>query len=52
MLCPKRIRAEAGEYLTRIPYAETQGECERLRDSFLSRYGKDFPKATETLTRD
>ena len=49
---PKRIRAEAGEYLTRIPYAETQAECERLRDSFISRYGRDFPKATETLRRD
>jgi transposase-like protein len=49
---PKRIRAEASEYLTRMPYGETQAECERLRDGFLGRYGKDFPKATETLTRD
>ncbi len=49
---PKRIRTEAGEYLTKIPYAETQAECERLRDSFISRYERDFPKATETLRRD
>lgn len=49
---PKRIRSEASEYLTKIPYAETQGECERRRDGFLSRYGKNFPKAMETLTRD
>jgi putative transposase len=49
---PKRVRAEASEYLRRIPYADTQAECERLRDAFLSRYGKDFPKAAETLKRD
>jgi len=49
---PKRVRAEASEYLSKIPYAETQAECERLRDVFLSRYGKDFPKAAETLKRD
>ncbi len=49
---PKRIRAEAGTYLSPIPYAETQRECERLRDVFITRYGKDFPKAAETLTRD
>jgi transposase-like protein len=49
---PKRIRAEASECLTKMPYGETQAACERLRDGFVSRYGKDFPKATETLTRD
>ncbi len=49
---PKRIRAEASEQLTAIPYGETQAECEKLRDGFVRRYGKDFPKATETLTRD
>lgn len=49
---PKRIRAEAGEHLTAIPYGQTQTECEKLRDGFLRRYGKDFPKATEALTRD
>jgi putative transposase len=49
---PKRVRAEAGEYLSRIPYAETRQECEGLRNGFIARYGKDFPKATETLARD
>jgi len=49
---PKRIRAGASAYLTKIPYAETKEECERSRDAFISRYKKDFPKATETLMRD
>lgn len=49
---PKRIRASASEYLTKIPYADTKAECERRRDTFISRFRKDFPKATETLTRD
>jgi transposase-like protein len=49
---PKRIRDEASEHLTKIPYGETQRECEKLRDRFLSRYGTDYPKATETLMRD
>lgn len=49
---PKRARAQAGEYLTKMPYGETQAECERLRDDFVARYDKDFPKATETLARD
>lgn len=49
---PKRVRAQAGGYLTKMPYAETQAECERLRDDFIVRYGKDFPRATETLARN
>jgi transposase-like protein len=49
---PKRARAEAGESLCRIPYAETRRECERLRDAFIARYGREFPKAAETLLRD
>lgn len=49
---PKRVRHGAGEYLKDIPYAETKQECGRLRDGFIVRYGKDFPKAAETLTRD
>jgi putative transposase len=48
----KRIRSEAGEYLKRIPYAETLSECERLRDIFVNRYRKDYPKATEKLLSD
>jgi len=49
---PKRIRSEAGEYLKRIPYAETLSECERLRDAFVDRYQKDYPKAVEKLMCD
>lgn len=49
---PKRTRASASEYLTKIPYADTKDECERRRDAFINRFRKDFPKATETLTRD
>ena len=49
---PKRIRAEAGEYLKRIPYAETLSECERLRDAFATRYRKDYSKAVEKLFAD
>jgi len=49
---PKRIRSEAGEYLKRIPYAETLSECERLRDAFVDRYRKDYPKAAEKLLSD
>ena len=49
---PKRIRSEAGEYLKRVPYAETLSECERLRDAFIDRYRKDYPKAAEKLLSD
>jgi len=49
---PKRIRSEAGEYLKRIPYAETLSECNRLRNMFLNRYQKDYPKAGEKLLSD
>jgi transposase-like protein len=49
---PKNKRAEASEYLHCIPYAATQAECEHLRDKFVSRYAKDYPKAIETLCRD
>jgi transposase-like protein len=49
---PKRIRSEAGEYLKCIPYAETLSECKRLRDAFLDRYRKDYPKAVEKLLSD
>ena len=49
---PKRIRSEAGEYMKRIPYAETLSECERLRDVFGDRYQKDYPKAMEKLLSD
>lgn len=49
---PKRIRAEASEYLKRIPYADTLKECVKLRDAFIERYRKDYPKAAEKLLRD
>jgi transposase-like protein len=49
---PKRIRSEAGEYLKRIPYAETLSECKRLRDVFIDRYQKDYPKAGGKLLSD
>jgi putative transposase len=49
---PKRIRAEAAEQVTKIPYAETLEECERLRDAFVERYEKDYSKATEKLLSD
>jgi putative transposase len=49
---PKRIRFEAGEYLKRIPYAETRAECQRLRDAFIDRYQHAYPKAGEKLLAD
>ncbi len=49
---PRRVRNEAGEYIKRIPYAETQKECESLRDEFVNRYKRDYPKAVEKLLSD
>ncbi len=49
---PKRIRSEAKESLRKVPYAETQRECERLRDAFILRYQKNYPKAVEKLQAD
>jgi len=49
---PKRIRNEAGEWLCKIPYAENRKECERLRDAFILRYQKDYPKAAQKLQAD
>lgn len=49
---PKRIRAEAAEYLRKIPYAETKMRCEIQRDAFVARYKRDYPKAVEILLRD
>jgi len=45
---PKRVQPEAREHLCRLPYAETRAECERLKEGF----GRDYPKAVETLSRD
>ena len=49
---PKRIRAEAAEQLKQIPYAQTLKECTALRDTFVNRYRKEYPKATQKLTSD
>lgn len=49
---PKRLRAEAKELICLIPYAESQVECEKRRDIFISRYKSDQPKACEILIRD
>ena len=49
---PRRVRNETGEYLRRIPYAQTLRECERLRDEFINRYRRDYPKAVEKLLCD
>jgi putative transposase len=49
---PKRVRGEARESLCRIPYAESQKECERLRDAFVLCYQKDYSKATQKLQAD
>lgn len=49
---PKRVRAEAAEYLRKIPYAETKKKCEILRDAFAAKYRKDYPKAVDKLLSD
>jgi transposase-like protein len=49
---PKRVRAEAAEYLCKIPYAETRQKCQILRDAFAARYRRQYPKAVERLLSD
>jgi transposase-like protein len=49
---PRRLQAQARALLAQLPYAETQGECERLRRQFVARYGRAYPKAVEVLERD
>lgn len=49
---PKSARVAASEYLKNIPYAKTQIECEKMRDEFIKRYEKDYPKATKKLQTD
>ena len=49
---PKRIRSEAAEQLKQLPYAETLKECTKLRDAFVNRYQKGYPKAAQKLTTD
>lgn len=49
---PRKKQPQARERLSQIPYAATRAECEQLRKRFAQRYGKDYPKAVETLERD
>lgn len=49
---PKTVQRQAAERLKAMPYAETQGECERLRDAFVRTYHKTDKRAVETLLRD
>ena len=49
---PERIRSEAAEQLKQLPYAETLKECTNLRDAFVNRYQKEYPKAAQKLTTD
>jgi transposase-like protein len=49
---PKTVQRQAAERLKAMPDAETQGECERLRDAFVRTYHKTDKRAVETLLRD
>jgi transposase-like protein len=42
---PKKYHAEATTVLKDMPYAETQAECERLRDQFSRRSQRLAPPA-------
>jgi putative transposase len=49
---PKRIRTEAAEQLKKIPYAKTLKACTAIRDAFVTRYQKEYPKAAQKLLAD
>jgi transposase-like protein len=49
---PKKEQPTAKQLLRTMSYADTQKECEKHRDRFVSRYRKDYPKAAETLMKD
>jgi len=49
---PKRIRTEAAEQLKQIPYAKTLKACTAIRDAFVKRYQKEYPKAAQKLFAD
>jgi len=49
---PTKHQAEAKTLLKTMPYAETQGACERLRDQFSQRYRLLAPKAVARLAHD
>lgn len=49
---PKKEQQKAAKWLTAMPYAETQADCERRRDAFVRTYRKTDQKAVDTLLRD
>ena len=49
---PKKEQPAAKQLLRSMSYAETQAECEKQRDRFVSRYRKTYPKVTECLLND
>jgi putative transposase len=49
---PKKHQTQASTVLKAMPYAETQVECERLRDQFSRRYRMVAPKAVDRLHHD
>lgn len=49
---PKRLRAQAKELLTPIPYAATREEAARLRERFATRFCGSYPDAVVALERD
>lgn len=49
---PRRVQPQAREILCKMPYAETQKACERLKAQFNCVFGAAYPKAVETLGRD
>jgi hypothetical protein len=42
----------AKQLLRSMSYADTQKDCEKQRDGFVSRYQNECPKATQTLMKD
>lgn len=46
------MQSQVAERLKAMPYAETKGECEHLRDPFVGMHHKTDKKAVETLLRD
>src|SRR5262245_6462716 len=49
---PKKQQAEARMLLCSMPYANTQGACEALREQFPTRFRKLSPKAEKRLADD
>lgn len=49
---PRRVQPQARELLCKMPYAETQQACERLKAQFHNIFAAAYPKAADTLGRD